>query len=188
MQGYVMSTGKKNFVPGLLSTFYIFMQQQLFIQMALQAWHGQLKRADQLFQGLSDAQLMEPVAPNRNRGVYLLGHLAAVHDDLFELFGLGKQRRPDLYEAFVKKADDPRAAYPAVSELRQYWTDVNQELARHIDSWSAEAWLARHSRVSEEDFAREPHRNKLNVLLSRTTHVAYHLGQLIFLKPGQTRD
>ncbi len=156
--------------------------------MALQAWHGQLKRADQLFQGLSDAQLMEPVAPNRNRGIYLLGHLAAVHDDLLELFGIGKHLRPDLLEVFVKNADDPAATYPSVDELRRYWADVNSELGKHIDSWPAETWLTRHTRVSEEDFAKEPHRNKLNVLLSRTTHVAYHLGQLIFLKPGKLRD
>jgi len=156
--------------------------------MALQAWHGQLKRADQLFQGLSDAQLMERVAPNRNRGIYLLGHLAAVHDDLLDLFGIGKPFRPDLHEAFVRKADDPQATYPTVGELRQYWTNVNQELTKHIDSWSVEEWLSRHSRVSEEDFVKEPHRNKFNVLLSRTSHVAYHLGQVIFLKPGAIRD
>jgi len=164
------------------------MQQQLFTQIALQAWHGQLKRADQLFQGLTDAQLMEPVAPGRNRGIYLFGHLAAVHDDLFELFGIGKQLRPELSETFVKNPDDPAATYPSIEELRRYWADVHRELAKHIDSWPAEAWLTRHSRVSEEDFAKEPHRNKLNVLLSRTNHVAYHLGQLIFLKPGKLRD
>ena len=33
-----------------------------------------------------------------------------------------------------------------------------------------------------EDFIKEPHRNKLNVLLTRTTHLAYHAGQLALLK------
>ena len=32
--------------------------------------------------------------------------------------------------------------------------------------------------VSEEDFKKEPHRNKLNVMLSRVTHKASHLGQI----------
>ena len=32
--------------------------------------------------------------------------------------------------------------------------------------------------VSDEDFAREPHRNKLNVLISQTNHLSYHPGQL----------
>jgi hypothetical protein len=30
--------------------------------------------------------------------------------------------------------------------------------------------------------AKEPTRNKLSVLLNRTSHVAYHLGQLILAK------
>ncbi len=36
--------------------------------------------------------------------------------------------------------------------------------------------------VTAEDFAREPHRNKLNIVLNRTGHVSYHLGQLVLLK------
>jgi hypothetical protein len=36
--------------------------------------------------------------------------------------------------------------------------------------------------VTEEDFANEPHRNRLAILLSRTSHASYHLGQLMFLK------
>lgn len=40
----------------------------------------------------------------------------------------------------------------------------------------------KHSAVSEEDFAKEPHRNKLNLLLNRTNHLSYHHGQLVFLK------
>jgi hypothetical protein len=35
--------------------------------------------------------------------------------------------------------------------------------------------------VSEADFLLEPHRNKLNVLLSRASHENYHRGQLVFL-------
>jgi hypothetical protein len=36
--------------------------------------------------------------------------------------------------------------------------------------------------VSPEDFAKEPHRNRLNVLISRTNHMANHIGQLLLLK------
>jgi len=35
--------------------------------------------------------------------------------------------------------------------------------------------------VSDEDFSKEPHRNKLNVIINRTNHMSYHLGQLILL-------
>jgi hypothetical protein len=43
-------------------------------------------------------------------------------------------------------------------------------------------WLDRHNAISAEDFKNEPHRNKLNILLIRTSHIAYHLGQLTFLR------
>jgi hypothetical protein len=46
---------------------------------------------------------------------------------------------------------------------------------------STEDWLSRHTAVSEEDFAKEPHRNKLNILVSRTTHLAGHTGQMVYL-------
>jgi hypothetical protein len=47
---------------------------------------------------------------------------------------------------------------------------------------TAEQWLEKHTSVSDEDFAKEPHRNKLSVLISRTNHLANHIGQLLFLK------
>jgi hypothetical protein len=55
-------------------------------------------------------------------------------------------------------------------------------LQEHFDTLSTEQWFQRHTAVSEVDFEKEPHRNKLNVLLSRTSHIAYHLGQLVLLK------
>jgi hypothetical protein len=44
-------------------------------------------------------------------------------------------------------------------------------------SISAADWLKKHAAVSEEDFLKEPLRNRLAILLSRTNHLAYHLGQ-----------
>jgi hypothetical protein len=38
--------------------------------------------------------------------------------------------------------------------------------------------LRRHNAVSEEDYAKDPTRNRLAVLLSRTNHMSYHLGQI----------
>ena len=45
----------------------------------------------------------------------------------------------------------------------------------------AAEWFTRHANISEADFPKEPHRNRLNVLLSRTSHLAYHRGQLVLL-------
>jgi hypothetical protein len=45
-------------------------------------------------------------------------------------------------------------------------------------SLSAADWLKKHGAVSAEDFVKEPLRNRLAILLGRTNHLAYHLGQL----------
>jgi len=48
------------------------------------------------------------------------------------------------------------------------WKEVNGSLYDTFLVLSADQWLAKHTVVSNEDFLREPHRNKLNVLLSST--------------------
>jgi DinB superfamily len=157
-------------------------QQQLFIKMALDAWNGQVTRTDKLFNELTDEQLQNEVSPGRNTGVYLLGHLTAVHDSLFLLLGLGEKLYPELENIFIKNPDKSGLEKPAAKDLRNYWLEVNKKLSQHFNQYTADEWFQKHTAVSAEDFEKEPHRNRLNVLLSRTNHLAFHLGQLIFLK------
>jgi hypothetical protein len=157
-------------------------QQQLFIKMALDAWNIQIDRTNKLFNSLSDDQLKEEIAPGRNSGSYLLGHLTAVHDALFPLLGLGEKLYPQLDEVFIKNPDKSGLERPATKQLRSYWNEVNEKLGKHFNDFSIEEWFQRHTAVSEADFQKEPHRNRLNVLLNRTAHLANHLGQLILLK------
>ena len=78
---------------------------ELFVKMALDAWNIQIDRTNKLFNALSDDQLSQEVAPGRNSGIYLLGHLTAVHDALFPLLGLGEKLYPELDEIFIKNPD-----------------------------------------------------------------------------------
>lgn len=71
---------------------------------------------------------------------------------------------------------------PTVSELKEKLQAVNAKLATVFDTTDVDEWLDRHTAVSAEDFAKEPHRNKLNVLMNRTAHMANHLGQMLLLK------
>ncbi len=157
-------------------------QQHLFIKMALDQWNTQVARADKLFNTLSDEQLQKEVATGRNTGVYLLGHLIAVHDALFPLLGLGEKLYPQLEETFIKSPDKSGFEKPIIKDLKHYWSEVHNKLSQHFNQMTAEEWFQKHSSISTEDFQKEPHRNKLNVLLTRITHLAYHLGQLAFLK------
>jgi len=157
-------------------------QEKLFIKMALDAWNIQIDRTSKLINSLNDEQLQREVAPGRNSGVYLVGHLTAVHDALFPLLGLGDRMYPHLEEIFEKNPDKSGLAKPEARELRSCWVAVNEKLAQHFNGFSIKDWLRKHTAISDEDFQKEPHRNRLNVLLNRTSHLANHLGQMIFLK------
>jgi uncharacterized damage-inducible protein DinB len=63
--------------------------------------------------------------------------------------------------------------------LKQYWEEVNDKLLSQFQSLSADEWLLQHRAMSEEDYAKDPTRNRLAVLLSRTNHLSYHLGQVM---------
>jgi hypothetical protein len=156
--------------------------EQLMIKSALDAWTTHIGRTDKLLQSLSDEELQQQTAPGRNSGVYLLGHLLAVHDGLFPMFGLGEKRYPELEEIFITNPDKPGLGGPSISELRRYWNEVNKDLLEYFNQFTPGGWLQRHTAVKEEDFIKEPHRNRLNVLINRTNHLAYHLGQLAYLK------
>ena len=157
-------------------------QQDIMIKLTLDAWHAQIKRADELLHSLSDEQLKNEVSPNRNTGLYLVGHLIAVHDRMLPLLALGERTHASLDEAFISNPDKSNKEMPSVEKLRLYWKNLHEQLAVHFNRIPADEWFQKHSSVSEEDFAKEPHRNKLSIVLSRTNHLAYHFGQLALLK------
>ncbi|KAI9450660.1 hypothetical protein F5148DRAFT_1290685 [Russula earlei] len=160
------------------------MEQQvpLFVKMALQSWESNIQRADKLFTELTDEQLLLEVAPGKNRAYYLLGHFVAVHDRMLTLLGLGERQYPQLDAVFLSAPDNVEATPFPVHELRTQWKSINETLEKIFTNLPAEEWFYKHTSVSEEDFKKEPHRNRMNVLLSRTNHVSYHLGQLVLIK------
>lgn len=157
----------------------------IFIKMALDAWNTYIERTNNLINSLSDEQLWTDTAPGRNSGVYLFGHLIAIHDSIFTILGLGERLYPHLDESFVKSPDKSGQPMPSIAELKEYWNTVNTRLSAHLGRISEDEWFTRHNRVSEADFAKEPHRNKLNIIINRTNHLAYHLGQMIYLEKKQ---
>ena len=150
----------------------------LSVQVAINTWRLVVERANKAFSRLTDDELSKEVAPGRNRLIYLLGHLTAIHDAMFPILGLGERLHPELDAIFVSSPDKAGAQVPPVGELRKYWDEVNAKLLSQFVSLSADQWLQRHYAMSEEDYAKDPTRNRFAVLLSRTNHVSYHLGQI----------
>ena len=155
--------------------------RELFIKMVLSNWELQVGRMNSLLGKLGDEELATPTAPGRNTGVYILGHLAAVSDGMFTILGLGEKLNPATEELFIRNPENSGLEKPSLEELKQYWNDVNALLTQKMNQIEADEWFTRHTAVSEEDFAKEPHRNKLNIVINRTGHLAYHIGQLVYL-------
>jgi uncharacterized damage-inducible protein DinB len=152
--------------------------QQLSVQVAINSWRLGVERANKALSNLTDDQLLKEVAPGKNRAIYLWGHLTAAHDAMFPILGLGERLHPELDAIFISRPDKAVARLPHVGELRRYWDEVNGKLLSQFATLSADEWLQRHYAMSEEDYAKDPARNRLAVLLSRTSHMSYHLGQI----------
>jgi hypothetical protein len=156
-------------------------EKELFIKMAISSWDTQNARLNKLVDSLSDEQLAAETAPGRNSGTYLFGHLIAVSDALFPVLGWGQRLYPELENIFLKNPDRSGIETPSVGVLKTYFAAINTKIAEHITTMQPDEWFAKHTTVSAEDFAKEPHRNKLNILINRTNHTSYHLGQMAYL-------
>ncbi|MGC3946271.1 MAG: DinB family protein [Chryseolinea sp.] len=154
----------------------------LFVQTILKAWLLQLKRFTQVVDELDDNTLAKQTAPGRNTGIYILGHMIAVHDGIYPLLGFGNRLYPQYDAPFIKSPDGAAKDYPTATTLRANWKEVNARLNERLEALGPAEWLGRHTAVTEADFAKEPNRNRLNVVITRLAHVGYHAGQLVYLK------
>lgn len=160
--------------------------ETMLADVALRTWKQNADRVVKFFANQTEDQLQREVAPGRNRLIYILGHLVAVNDALLPLLGFGPRLHPDLDEVFVKSPDRAVATLPSGEDLKRFWTEVDEALSRHFASLTPAQWVEKHASVSTEAFAREPHRNRFNVLLSRIGHMQQHMGQAVLADPRKS--
>jgi len=60
-------------------------QSDFIVKLVVDAWLGQVKRVDGILEEMKDEQLQQEIAPGKNSGLYLIGHLAAIHDAMLPL-------------------------------------------------------------------------------------------------------
>ena len=157
--------------------------EQKLVDAGLRAWKSNVDRIDAFFEGLSDAQLQQEIAPGRNRLIYLWGHLAAANDGLFPLLRLGPKLHPELDALFLANPDRTGPTLPSGAEVKKAFREIHDALWTAFGKLSASDWLEQNSAVSDAEFVNEPHRNRYAGLLSRTAHMAFHYGQIILAKP-----
>lgn len=156
--------------------------EQLLGLAALHSWKQVLARFDKNLDTLSSDDFQKRVAPGRNRLFYLFGHLTAVHDRMLPLLAIGDRLHPQLDEAFIAHPDGTLDDPVSVADLRSAWTTVNTRLTSAFETFAPHDWLQKHTAVSDEDFAADPSRHRLAVVLSRTNHLSFHTGQFILVK------
>jgi uncharacterized damage-inducible protein DinB len=155
---------------------------EVFIATTIASWKQITGRVDNAVAGPTDEQFEREVSPGRNRVRYIVGHLTAVNDRLFEGLGLGTRLHPELDDAYITNPDRALADPVSTTELKKAWLEVNTKLTEAIERLTPEQWLERHTAVSAEDFVKEPLRNRLAMILSRINHTAMHTGQMLLAK------
>jgi len=158
------------------------MLNNLLIVTSLRNWNEQNKRLLSLVNSMNEEQLESHIAPGRNSGTYLLGHLAAINYTMLTLFDLGENPHPKLETIYLLNADKAIIHDYKTDDLKKLLVDSIQLFEEKSKALTEADWLDRHMNITEEEFKTQQHRNKINVLISRTLHLVYHLGQLSLLK------
>jgi len=156
--------------------------EQLAIDSVLSSWRMVVGRTGKIFSGLTEEQLFRDIAPGKNRPIYIWGHLTAVHDALLTILGLGERLHPELDAMFVKAADKEVREVLSGAVVGAYWEEINARLFGEFKRLTSAEWMTRHMSMTDDDFAKDPLRNRLSVLLSRMNHTSFHIGQIVLTK------
>jgi uncharacterized damage-inducible protein DinB len=148
------------------------------IQICLLQWDSYNRRMLKMLDTVEEKNFNTPIVPGGNSPSWLFGHLADTDDALLPLLGISERIYPELAKIYHHERGSNQSGHLAKQALVEKWNAIVNTLSQHFKSMSESDWLQRHTAVSNEDFMKEPQRNKLNVLLSRVTHKASHLGQI----------
>jgi len=152
------------------------------IEICLIQWDTYNRRMQKMLDALTADHFNKAIVPGGNSPSWLMGHLADTDDALLELFGIRKRMFPQLANIYHHERGTNQTGHLSKEELNTQWKAIVAELDNTFKSMTESDWHSRHMAVTEEDFKKEPHRNKLNVMLSRVSHKASHLGQIGMLE------
>jgi uncharacterized damage-inducible protein DinB len=152
------------------------------LEICLLQWDTYNNRMQKVLDNITEENFNKPVTAGANSPSWILGHLADTDDKLLELFGIRKRLFPELEKIYHHERGSNQSGHLKKTELITKWRSILAELNLAFKAMSESDWHGRHQAVSEEDFKKEPHRNKLNVMLSRVAHKASHLGQVAMQK------
>src|SRR5258706_11305241 len=95
-------------------------QTTQIIKQIIKSWKAQNKVITEFFTKYEDSFYFNEVAPERNRAIYIFGHLIGMNDMLFQMLELGEKLFPQLESLFVSGADKSVADIRTIAPLREY--------------------------------------------------------------------
>src|SRR5437016_9499711 len=104
------------------------------IDSALRNWRSTVDRAGKLFGNLSQEQLLQEVAPGKNRLIYLWGHLTAFNDALIPLLGFGPRIHPEIDLMFVANPDRTVSTILLGEDLKIIWQETSSFCGQDFQS------------------------------------------------------
>src|SRR5487761_479918 len=107
---------------------------ELVSEVAVAGWKRTIESINRLLSALTDDELLMEVAPRRNRVYYIVGHLAAHHDRLLAMLGIGERLHPELDKSFIENPDRTSPDELSPAEVRQALVEVNESLTRGIEA------------------------------------------------------
>ena len=122
--------------------------------LAIRHWQNQNTELINILSKISNEQLEKEIVPDKNTGMYLLGHIIAVNEDMLSLFNLGERIYPELEKAFIHTPDKSGQEMPEPDALRAMWSNSTDRITQLFLNMDPEEWTKKHTAVSEEDFAR----------------------------------
>src|SRR6476620_661099 len=94
-------------------------QPGLFIKMVVAEWGKQNNNFNKFLSSVTGEQLSKEIAPGKNTGIYLVGHLIAISDAMLPLLAFGEKLFPHLETVFIENPDKSGLEMPTVVELRK---------------------------------------------------------------------
>ena len=120
------------------------------IDSAVRNWRSNVDRAGNLFGNLPQEQLLQEVAPGKNRLIYLWGHLTAFSDALIPLLGFGDRIHPELDLMFVSNPDRTVPTILLGEDLKIIWQQTSEILWTSFTKLSVADWLQKHSALLDQ--------------------------------------
>src|SRR5581483_11958447 len=122
---------------------------ELFARTALNSWKQVVSRFSTAIEPLTGEQLQKQVAPGKNRLLYLVGHLTAIHDRMFPLLGIGERLHPELDAVYIDNPDRSAPDPLSPAQIKNAWSEVNARLTAAFEKYTPAQWLEKHTAVSE---------------------------------------